>query len=505
MAKIILDYLEQSAEISPKKIAYADKYESISYKDLKERTYRIAYHLIKKGYRKKPIAIYLKKSVRCIAAMLGVLYSGNYYTVLDMDMPPERIKKIVLVLSPVVVMSDEKYRKQCDGILEQCNIITYEDSLADEDDIELIEKQKRSIVPSDLSQVIFTSGSTGVPKGVMLSHGGVVSATESRTKYMGYSGADIFANQFPFHFVGYLADFFCTLKNGATDYIIPKEMFFSPKSLIDFIKEKEVTVLDWIAPALCLIAKYGALSNVTIPLLRIVAFGGEPMPIKYLYLWQKALPNATFINAYGSSELGGGILFYRVEREFEEKDQLPLGAPIEESDIILLDEDNKSVEEEGELCVRSNQLAAGYYKNTEETIKKFVHICDESGEKIRVYKTGDLVKYNRQKEIIFTGRKDFQIKRHGYRIEPGEIERTANAMEQIKDAACIYDKYKEKIILFYSGCESDTKLRRYIEKNLPHYMTPDMYIMLENIPRNMNGKLDRVKLNILYEEKSEDA
>ena len=287
-----------------------------------------------------------------------------------------------------------------------------------------------------------------------------MSATESRTVHLGYNESDIFANQFPFHFVGYLADFFCTLKTGATDYIIPKELFFAPKRLVEFIEEKKITVLDWIAPALCLIAKYGALSDVSFPHVKVVAFGGEPMPIKYLRLWEKALPNAAFINAYGSSELGGGILFYKVNREFEDKERLPLGFAIEEAEVFLIDENNESSTEEGELCVKSSQLAAGYYDNIEETSKKFVPFCDRSGQNITLFKTGDLVKYNTQGELIFLGRKDFQIKRHGYRIEPGEIECAVNTLDKIRDAACIYDQNKEKIVLFYSGDAIDEELRK---------------------------------------------
>lgn len=505
MAENVLDYLEESADKYPQKIAYVDKYESITYEELREQTYKIADRLIKKRYKKKPISIYLQKSVRCIATMLGVLYSGNYYTVLDMDMPLERIKKIAFIFSPVIVITDETHREQCEEILSQYDILTYEHLLSNAYDNGRIRKRKEDILPTDLSQVIFTSGSTGTPKGVMLSHGGIVSATESETKLLGCSKSDIFANQFPFHFVGYLVDLFCTLKTGATDYIIPKELFFSPKHLVDFLEEKKVTILDWVASALCLIAKYGALTDAILPCVKIIFSCGESMPIKYLHLWQRALPKATFINAYGSSELSGGILFYRVNREFGADDQLPLGFPIEEAEIFLIDENGENRKDEGELCVRSNQLAIGYYKNDKETLKKFIQMHDKSGQKMNVFKTGDLVKYNEWGELIFTGRKDFQIKRHGYRIELGEIEYAVNRLDEISDAACIYDQYKEKIVLFFSGHITNIKLRKSIEEIVPHHMIPDAYIEVEEIPRNINKKIDRIKLNTLYKEIATDV
>ncbi len=500
MAEVIIDYLEQSADKYPKKPAYIDQYESVTYEELRDRTYKIACQLIRRGYEKSPIAIYVEKSVQCIAMMLGVLYSGNFYTVLDVDMPPGKIKKILSVFSPVGVIVDKKYRKQLEEIKEQYDFLSGEDLLVKGHDSSLLEEKRKHMRPTDLSQVVFTSGSTGMAKGVMLSHSGIISLMESKTKYFRYNESDIFANQFPFHFVAHLEDIFCTLKTGATDYIIPKELFFSPKHLIKFIEEKKVTILFWASPALCLVAKYGALSNITLPHVRMVAFGGEVMSTKYLHFWKKALPKIDFFNVYGSSETGSGVLCYKVNRVFRNQDSLPLGFPIGETDIFIIDENGKSGQMEGELCVKSKQLAVGYYKNAEETAKKFVQMRDKSGQEVTVFKTGDLVKYNEYGELVYLGRKDFQFKRHGYRIEPGEIEYAVNALEGIKDAACVYDRQKEKIILFYSGDIDDGDLRKSVKKTVPHYMLPDIYIRLGEIPRNVNRKIDREKLRMLYEE-----
>jgi len=224
MTKIITDYLEESAKKFPNKTAFVDENEEITYEELKHKSYQVAYQLIEKGGNGYGIAICLEKSIRCIISMLGVLYSGNYYTVIDMEMPSERIRKIMEVFSPRILIADEKNKAKIIQLQEETEIISVEDLHNRAYETEVVKERSERIEGLDLSQVLFTSGSTGIPKGVALSHRSVVNATESRTKHLGYCESDIFANQFPFYFVGHIADVFCTLKNGATDFIIPKRI-----------------------------------------------------------------------------------------------------------------------------------------------------------------------------------------------------------------------------------------------------------------------------------------
>lgn len=493
MVQIVTDYVDKVAKNNPDKIAFVDKYESITYAELKNRACSIAAYLIERGYTKKPIVINMEKSIQCLSVMLGVLYSGNYYTVLDGEMPEKRVRQILALLNPAcVILNDKKDLKQ-NCIYPQ---IVYGQILFFENvDEESIFQIRKTIQPMDLAQIIFTSGSTGSPKGVMVSHDNIVAATESRTKYFDYNVNDIFANQFPFYFIGYLADVFCTIKNGATDYIIPKELFFAPKKLLGYLRQNHVTVLDWIAPALALIAKFGALSGEKLDDIRSVAFGGEPLPIRFLKMWQKALPNAEFVSAYGSSEFNGA-LFYKIKREFEDIERLPLGEPCSNVSVFLLDDMSLPTEtgEISELCIKSPQLALGYWADEKSTKDKFKTVLI-NGKIERIYKTGDLVRYDKNGDLLFIGRKDFQVKRHGYRIELGEIEYIAGSMKEVNDSACIYTN--EKILLYYSGIGTVQEVQKYLQKSLPAYMLPDLIYKIKSIPKNVNGKIDRTKLKEL--------
>lgn len=492
MVQVVTDYLDKAVKSQPDKVAFVDKYESVTYVELKNRAYRIASYLIKSGYTKVPIAINMEKSIRCLSVMLGILYCGSYYTVLDEVMPEKRIDQIFELLNPACIILNDEKSIEYDYLYPQ---IAYDQIIFSNVDEVSISKIRKTIQPVDLAQIIFTSGSTGTPKGVMISHDNIVAATESRTQYFDYNINDVFANQFPFYFIGYLADVFCTIKNGATDYIIPKELFFAPKKLLEYLKQNQVTVLDWIAPALALIAKFGALSGEKLDDIRSVAFGGEPLPIRFLEMWQEALPNAEFVNAYGSSE-SNGVLFYKIKRKFEETERLPLGEPCSNVTVFLLDETNQiaQIGEVNELCIQSPQLAVGYWEDQKNTHRKFLEILI-NGKNERIYKTGDLVRYNKNGELIYVGRKDLQIKRHGYRIELGEIEYTAGAMEKVNDTACIYTN--DRIVLYYSGLGTEQEVENYLRDILPAYMLPDLICKMNSIPKNINGKVDRAKLGEL--------
>ena len=156
----------------------------------------------------------------------------------------------------------------------------------------------------------------------------------------------------------------------------------------------------------------------------------------------------------------------------------------------------------GELCIRGSFLAMGYYDNPEKTAEVFVQNPLNTHYPETIYRTGDLVSINERGEIMYHGRKDFQIKHRGNRIELGEIENAAAAVPGIEMCACIYDTEKERIVLFYQGKEVTTKLiRDTMKEKVPSYMLPNVMREVEEMPKNQNGKIDRKKLKILYAER----
>lgn len=194
--------------------------------------------------------------------------------------------------------------------------------------------------------------------------------------------------------------------------------------------------------------------------------------------------------------------YFKVERSLEAGDVIPIGRPFHNTEILLLDEQNKLAAqgEVGEICVRGTSLTLGYYHAFEKTNEVFVQNPLNDRYPELIYRTGDLGKLNERGELVFVSRKDYQIKHMGHRIELGEIEANVNLLDGISSACCIYDKEKEKIVLFYVGDMEAKDLTKLLKDKLPRYMIPNKVERLERMPLTANGKLDRVYLKNYYSE-----
>lgn len=213
------------------------------------------------------------------------------------------------------------------------------------------------------------------------------------------------------------------------------------------------------------------------------------------------MPEALYANLFGPTEITDIGIYYVVDREFSDDEPIPIGTACDNVDILILDENGWEVSggEIGELCIRGSFLALGYYNNPERTSEVFIQNPSNPHFPELIYKTGDLVSVNAYGELMYHGRKDFQIKRRGNRIELGEIEAAAGGIDGIEMNACIYDDMKQKIIFFYKGEEiAEEELIRMFSEKIPEYMQPDRYIRLENLPCNPNGKIDRKQLKGAY-------
>ena len=220
------------------------------------------------------------------------------------------------------------------------------------------------------------------------------------------------------------------------------------------------------------------------------------MPNKQLNIWRKFLPDVTYSNLYGPTEITDACTFYTVDREFSDDESLPIGKPMKNTDILVLNDKDELVkgDEIGELCVRGTSLAMGYYNNPEKTSAAFVQNPLNKAVPEIIYRTGDLVKYNEFGELLYLSRKDFQIKHLGHRIELGEIETAASSIEEITLCCCLYDDKKQKIVLFMDSDLDKEYVKEKLLLSIPEYMIPGKYIYVEDMPINANGKIDRVKL-----------
>ena len=279
--------------------------------------------------------------------------------------------------------------------------------------------------------------------------------------------------------------------------LIPRSYFSNPTVLMDYLADNGATTLIWAVSAMCFVSIMNGLEYRTPETINKVMFSGEVMPVKHLNKWRKFLPDATYVNLYGPTEITCNCTYYILDRDFEKDESIPAGIPFANEKVFLLDEENRLVSEPGEcgeICVCGTCLALGYYRDPVRTAEAFVQnpLNDRFSE--MMYRTGDIGKYDEDGNLIYVSRKDFQIKHMGQRIELGEIEAAAMAADGITRACCIYNTKKKRIELFYTGEAEKTDLNEVLKVRLPQFMIPGRTVKLEEMPMNKNGNIDRSKL-----------
>lgn len=505
MVTNILEYLEHSAAMWPEKTAIADDKNALTFAQWKEQAERIGTAIAKASDKavRKPVLVFVDRKIECLAGFMGVVESGNFYVPIDCKMPFERVKLISDVLSPIaaITVTDAE-----DKILDQIEFIgarfKYAEVIETEKDLELLAEIRKQMIDLDPVYSIFTSGSTGVPKGVIISHRGMIDLADWLVETFDFDETDALGNQTPFYFDGSVKDICICLKAGATLNVIGKKYFTFTKLLIPFLNDRHITTILWATSAIVLVGNSNILDVALPQYLKRVTFAGEAMPAKQLKVWMNKLPNVRFINLYGPTEITVDCTYYEVNREFGDDEFIPIGNDCRNKQILVLNEHDKLVKvgEPGELCVRGSGVALGYYNNKEKTQEVFVQNPLHDLYEDRIYRTGDIVKYNERGEIEFVSRKDFQIKHKGNRIEMGEIEVAVNSIPTVTNAACIFDQPNDKIVLYYTTSDrQDLDIINLVKEKIPVYMFPEVIIRLDMMPYNMNGKIDRIELKKKYE------
>ena len=499
MVTNVLDYLEETAGCFPDKVALVDDNSSITFSQWLQKAESIGTAIcgIASGAVRRPVLVFVDRRIEGLVGFMGVVKSGNFYVPIDCKMPDERLKLIVDILNPIVAITvTDTENNILDSIGFEGKRLMYRDVAESCIDDEQLKKVRSRMIDLDPLYAIFTSGSTGVPKGVVACHRSVIDYIENLSEVLCFNENTRFANQTPLYFDACLKELYPTLKFGATTYIVPKSLFMFPIKLVEFLNEYKINTVCWVVSALTMISAFKTFNKIKPEYLHTIAFGSEVFPIKQLKIWRETLPKARFVNLYGPTEATGMCCYFEVDREFELDEVVPIGRPFHNTEILLLDENNKLVEDGnvGEICVRGTSLTLGYYNNFEKTSEVFVQNPLNSRYPELIYKTGDLGKRNERGELIFVSRKDYQIKHMGHRIELGEIEVNVNMIEEISTSCAVYDKEKGKIVLYYIGELEPDKLVRLLKDKLPRYMIPNKTEKLEQMPLTANGKIDRVFL-----------
>ncbi|WNL30643.1 amino acid adenylation domain-containing protein [Aliarcobacter cryaerophilus] len=502
MQKNILEYLEKTVNEFANKTAIIDESRSINFMDLQKESIKIASYLQYKNIKKSlPIGVFLPKSIEAIESFLGVLYNGCFYVPLDIKNPFDRICAIINNLEIKYIITNTKNANLLNELNKQIELILI-DNIDIEEKITFDLTNYNLSIDTDPAYIINTSGSTGTPKGVVVSHRSVIDYIDWSIETFKIDSSFKIGNQAPFIFDNSVLDIYLMLSTGATLNLIPENLFIFPLKLIEYLENEKINFIFWVPSIMANIVTLDLLKNRNLEL-RFVSFAGEIMPTKIMNYWKNYIPNALFVNLYGPTEITVDCTYFIVNRDFKDDEPLPIGYPCKNTDILVLDDENNlvtKINSTGELCVRGSSLALGYYNDFERTANVFTQNPLNKSYPEKIYRTGDIVCYNELGELIYKGRKDFQIKHIGYRIELGEIETAILSISEINNACILYDEENKHLVLIYESSSNITKneILVSLSDKLPKYMIPNKFILLDKIPLNVSGKIDRSYLKKEY-------
>jgi len=499
----VIEYFEKGALLKCKdKVAVKDQSGEYTFAQIERFAKNCAALLLKHSdANRRPIPVFLLKSAQNLVADIGILYSGNAYANLDIKLPPQRLKVMLDNLNPAVIITSTAHITALRSLgLSEEIFLLIEQVMVNETfyDNAMLLKRLDSIIDTDPYCVIHTSGSTGVPKGVALNHRSTIDFADWAFDRLGLDGSEVMGSLAPIYFDAYTLEFCTMLAKGATMIVVPDHLAAFPVKLVEFVAVNPINFIFWVPTIMVNIANQDLFVKIKPDRLKKILFIGEVFPTKHLNYWRRHLPGAMFVNLYGPIEITVACTYFIVDRELSDDEKLPVGFPMRNTDILILNEQNQlaKTDEQGEICVRGSSLALGYWNNPERTAKGFVQNPINLHYPELIYRTGDIGYRNSRGEIMFLGRKDFQIKHLGYRIELGDIEHAVLQVDGIRNSCVVYNQERKEIALFYE-CDKELSpafIRERLLTVLPKYMLPTVFNWMELMPRNPNGKIDRAKL-----------
>jgi len=501
----LLEYFEKTLICCPHKTAVIHGNERLSFSDLGEQSKKLGCCIARQaGCIRKPIAVYMPKNIGCVVSDIAILYSGNAYMNLDIKTPTKRITAILERVNPVLILTDMVHVAAVKENWPDQEILVWDaiDFSSISYTQEELDRILCSLLDTDPLCIINTSGSTGTPKGVVLNHHSFIDFTDWANQTMNFAENEIIGSLSPAVFDIYSYELCVLMSRGGTMVLLDDSSAAFPARLLQTLRDEKVSFIFWVPTIMVNIANMGLLDKLPLPDIRLVWFAGEVFPTKQFNIWRRHLPKARFVNMYGPIEITLDCTYYIVERQLSDDEPIPIGTAMRNTEILLLNEHSRLCEagEEGEICVRGSSLAMGYYNNPEKTTVAFVQNPLNTAYPETIYRTGDIAYYNDRGELIFKGRKDSLVKHSGYRIELGEIEHIIiNVLKLVKNGCVVYD-YTHKQIVFYYEPEPGkniTDMRKALGNYIPKYMIPNVFSPMQELPRNTNGKIDRLRLKEL--------
>lgn len=503
MSGRLQDYAAAQAAARPDAVAVVCDDERLTYGELEARSTALAHRLVAAGCGAGDrVCLLTGKTPAAIVAMHAVLKAGGVYVPLDVESPVGRLAKIVAAADPAVVL-----------VADACTALVAALPLEHGVAVEPIDagpvrpsRVARGLpgderTSDDVAHILFTSGSTGDPKGVTIAHRNVVAFVRWAVAHFGTSADDRISGHPPLHFDLSTFDIFATFAAGAELHLVPPTAALNPRGMADWIRRSELTQWFSVPSAMAYLTRFGAVGD--LPSLRRVLWCGEVLPTPVLIDWMRNVPQASFTNLYGPTEATIASSYHAVDEVPDDPaTPIPIGRPCAGEQLRVLDADLRPLPpgEAGELWIGGAGLSPGYWRDAERTAEAFRQVDGD-----RLYRTGDLARVDDGGVAHFLGRADTQIKHRGYRIELGEVENALGAVAGLSEYAVVAiptDGFEgTSICCAYAApreAVTPAMVRSDLRDRLPAYMLPGRWERLDVLPKNVNGKIDRRRLQDLF-------
>lgn len=489
------ELIELQAQTTPNAIAIVSDEEVVTYAELERRANQIAGWLWSRGIKAEvPVGVCLPRSARMLVVLLGILKAGGAYVPLDPSYPPARLKYMVEDSGLHLLFADTSLRDQLSSLPAECIYLDLlNDALANCDTT-----PARKVSPANAAYTIYTSGSTGRSKGVIATHSSVANQLLWMKSAFSLNSSDRVIHKASVSFDASVAEIFAPLAAGAQVIVAGPEAHHDINSLVRLILEHKVTFIDLSPTLLHALLEHPEIEHCHS--LRCIVSGGEVLTVDVASQTMKFL-RARLFNTYGPTETTVQSTFWTCPQRLRNR-SVPIGKPIANTRVYALDSNDEPVPigVEGELYIAGAGVARGYLNRPALTAEKFIpdRFSPEPGK--RLYRTGDRVRWRRDGALEFLGRTDHQAKVRGFRIETGEIESTLLAHPKVREAAVVVseDVAGKHILAFIvpnrDFAPTTQELRQHVKGLLPFYMRPSTYTFMQQLPLNVNGKVDRKSL-----------
>ncbi|WP_460724072.1 amino acid adenylation domain-containing protein, partial [Nocardia heshunensis] len=502
----LVDLFEAAVRAHPERIAVVFDGERLTYRELDERANQLARALIRVGARPDMlVAVALPRSAELIVALVAVLKAGAGYLPVDPAYPAERIAFMLSDADPICVVTAADSEMTLPAAVSV--LIVDDPALVELDSSALTSADRRGTLhPADIAYVIYTSGSTGRPKGVLVPHRNVVRLFDNTDAWFHFDENDVWTLFHSYAFDFSVWELWGPLLHGGTLVVVDYLTSRSPEQFLELLRRERVTVLNQTPSAFYQLAEADRLAGKSgEPLaLRYVVYGGEALELRRLTEWYTRHTDDAprLINMYGITETTVHVTYRALDHiAVAEAHGSIIGQAIPGLRVFLLDQRLRPVPVgvPGEIYVTGTQLARGYLGRPDLSAARFVASpFGEPGD--RLYRSGDVAKWNTDGDLVYLGRADDQVKVRGFRIELGEIEAAVLAQPQVSQAAVIVridDHLGDQIVAYLVPASAVVDLEAVkagLQRTLPSYMAPSAYVVVREIPLTPNGKLDRKAL-----------